>query len=113
MKPDPLSTEDYIDVMIESEKAKAGEDLAKRIETLMQLKKLAKMRRSIRTQSEPDRNVEKEKVLCEDPLKEANMTYVVDEVKREPGYFLGTMRKIFKKLNLSSKVASKKKGIQE
>ena len=113
LKPDPLSTEDYIDLMIESEKAKAGEDLAKRIETLMQLKKLAKMRRSIRTQSEPDRNVEKEKVLCEDPLKEANMTYVVDEVKREPGYFLGTMRKIFKKLNLSSKVASKKKGIQE
>ena len=116
LKPDPLSTEDYIDLMIENEKKEAGEDLAKRIETLMNLKKLAKMRRSIRTQSEgtdPDKNPEKGKALCDDPIKEANMTFVVDAVKKEPGYFLGTMRKIFKKLNRSSKVASKIKGIQE
>ena len=113
LKPDPLSTEDYIDLMIETEKAKAGEDLAKRIETLMNLKKLAKMRRSISSQAEGDKKPEKVKALCDDPLKEANMTYVVDAVKKEPGYFLGTMRKIFKKLNRSGRVASKIKGIQE
>ena len=38
LKPDPLSTDDYIDLMLEAEKAKAGYELTKRIQALMQLK---------------------------------------------------------------------------
>ena len=47
LKPDPLSTNDYIDLMIEGEKARAGNELTKRIQALMQLKERQEMRRNV------------------------------------------------------------------
>ena len=39
LKPEPLSTDDYIELMIEAEKRKSGAELEKRIGTLVALKK--------------------------------------------------------------------------
>ena len=86
LKPDPLSTDDYIDLMIEAEKAEAGGGLTKRIQALMQLKERQEVRRNVATGAE--------KVVHD------QINFVKGEEKRQrnqDGHFLGELKKIFKK----------------
>ena len=108
LKPDPLSTDDYIDLMIEAEKAKAGDELTKRIQALMQLKERQEMRRNVAMGEE---NVLYDKInfvkgdekrqsfdeaeklddghLYEEiPYKGGNMTHVVDVERNQDGHML-------------------------
>ena len=47
LMPDPVSIDGYIDLIIEAEEAKAGDDQEKRIQVLMQLKERQEVRRNI------------------------------------------------------------------
>ena len=128
LKPDPLSTDDYIDLMIEAEKAKAGDELTKRIQALMQLKERQEVRRNVAMGAEKviyDRinfvkgeekkqSFEDEEIPDEDPQYEeipyqgGNMTHVVEVERNQDGYLLGRLKKIFKKLKSPAKRKSKK-----
>ena len=47
LKPESLSTEAYIDLMIEAERARSGEDQARRIQALTQIKEKERLRQRI------------------------------------------------------------------
>ena len=123
LKPDPLSTDDYIDLMIETEKAKAGDELTKRIQALMQLKERQEVRRNVAMGAENvlydrinfvkgderRRSLEEEEIPDDDPLYEeipyegSNMTHVVEVEKNQDGHLLGRLKKIFKKFKPSKR----------
>ena len=128
MKPDPLSTDDYIDLMIEAEKAKAGDELTKRIQALMQLNERQEVRRNVAMGAEKviydqinfvkgeekRQSLEEEEIPDEDPDYEeipyqgGNMTHVVEVEKNQDGHFLGRLKKVFKKFKSTKRRKSKK-----
>ena len=115
LKPDPLSTNDYIDLMIEAEKAKAGEELAKRIQALKQLKKIQDMKKNVamgfydqisfdgELKGDEQKNPKDEEI----PYQRSNMTHVVEVQRNQDGHFLGRLKKIFRKFKPPKKYQSK------
>ena len=117
LKPDPPSTDEYIDLMIEAEKAKPGDELAKRIQALMQLKERQDVRRNVTMGSEKvmidqinfvkgeekKQSLEEEEIPDEDtnyeeiPYQGGNMTHVVDVKRNQDGHLLGRLKEVFKK----------------
>ena len=69
LMPDPVSRDDYIDLMIEFAKIRAGDDLEKRIQALMQLKERQEVRRSMA--------VGKEKVIFSDSNSCSNNRLII------------------------------------
>ena len=106
LKPDPLSTNDYIDLMIETEKAKAGEKLTKRIELLMQLKERQNVKKNVAMGAEKvlfDHFVRGNPIYEEIPYKGGNMTHAVEVDRNQDGYLLGKLKKIFRKFKSPKK----------
>ena len=106
LKPDPLSTNDYIDLMIETEKAKAGEKLTKRIELLMQLKERQNVKKNVAMGAEKvlfDHFVRGNPIYEEIPYQGGNMTHAVEVDRNQDGYLLGKLKKIFRKFKSPKK----------
>ena len=83
LKPYPLCTDDYIDLMIEAEKAKAGDELTKEMQALMQLKERQEVRRNVAMGAEKDiydqinfvKGDEKRQSLEEEEVPDENPDY--------------------------------------
>ena len=106
LKPDPLSTNDYIDLMIEAEKAEAGEKLTKRIQLLMQLKERQNVKKNVAMGAEKvlfDHFVRGNPIYEEIPYQGGNMTHAVEVDRNQDGYLLGKVKKIFRKFKSPKK----------
>ena len=113
LKPESVSTEAYIDLMIEAETDKSGEDQQLRIKMLRQLKEKEKVRRTLidgredtllvsiperkssaKTSTRSGRRAD---IIPEGLLQIDNMTHVVEVIRSDGGHFLGKLRKVFKR----------------
>ena len=117
LQPESVTIEDYIDIMIEAERAIPGEDQPIRIQALIQLKEKERLRKRI-TRGEPVlTDISKTKslrrsrlstkpgkevadcgiIIPEGLLPMDNMAHVVEIINSDDGRFLGKLRRVFKR----------------
>ena len=108
LKPDPISINDYIDLMIEAERRQSGAELGKRVETLVALKRRETSKKSMI--GDNFKSLEEEMELVMNPIAGGcNMTHQVVMVEKKDGHFMGRMKRIFKRI----KRKKKPKSVQE
>ena len=97
LKPESISTADYIDLMIQAERDRSGEDQVQRVQMLMQIKERAKVTRAImqgNDQAVLPRSGSSHRGIIQPEIFKTNMNHVVDVRKgrRGSGGFLGKLR---------------------
>ena len=106
LKPESLSTEAYIDLMIEVERARSGEDQARRIQALTQIKEKERLRQRIaqgkgilpeiphtKSLTSGSQVADYEAIVPERLLQMDNMKYEVVIIKSEGGPFRGRLKR--------------------